>query len=86
MYDGQRLLVYVDASAGDAVALPGVSLGEPGQYTLGGAADWPMLNLQGQVTHAAVWAVARSRGEIAQDMLGVTCVPLKRVSEREELP
>ena len=72
VYDGRQLLVYVDAAAGDAVPLEGAQLGDPGGFTLGGAADWAVLNLQGEVAEAAVWAVVRSRQEIARDMLGTT--------------
>ena len=53
MYDGRHLLVYVDASAGDAVPLEGAQLGDPGGFTLGGAADWAVLNLQGELAEAA---------------------------------
>jgi hypothetical protein len=72
VYDGRHLLVYVDAAAGDAVPLEGAQLGDPGGFTLGGAADWAVLNLQGEVAEAAVWAVVRSRQEIARDMLDTT--------------
>ena len=71
-YDGQALRVWVDTDMGEEVPLPGARLDTPWEgATLGGAADWPQLRMDGDIGPVTIWAEARSGEQLARDMMGV---------------
>ena len=60
------MVPHQDASPGDAVPIAGAALEDPEGYSIGGAADWPPLALNGEMDEASVWGEARTRVQIAQ--------------------
>ena len=71
-YDGQALRVWVDADMGEEVPLPGARMDTPWSgATIGGAADWPQLRVEGDIGPVTIWAEARSGEQLARDMMGV---------------
>ena len=71
-YDGHALRVWVDADMGEEVPLPGARMDTPWSgATIGGAADWPQLRMEGDIGPVTIWAEARSGEQLARDMMGV---------------
>ena len=67
--ENKFMSVNVDGAPGDRVPMPEGKLAHATGISVGGAEDWAMLRLDGDVASVSIWNVARTQGELVADMV-----------------